>query len=42
MLAIKFYHLDCDETMSYTEQDYSPRSSYLNPFEEPYILQLMA
>ena len=41
MLAIKFYLLDCDEIMSHTKQDYLPRSSYLNPFEEPYILPFM-
>ena len=38
MLAIKFYHLDCEEILSYTIQDYYwSRSSYLNYFEEPYI-----
>ena len=38
MLAIKFYHLDCEEILSYTIQDYHwPRSSYLNYFKEPSI-----
>ena len=38
MLAIKFYHLDCDEILLYTKQDYYwPRSSHLNYFEESYI-----
>ena len=38
MLAIKFYHLDCDEILSYAKQDYYwPRSSHLNYFEESYI-----
>ena len=38
ILAIKFYHLDCDENLSYTEQDYYwSKSSHLNYFEEPYI-----
>ena len=41
MRAIKFYHLDCDELLSYTKQDYFwPRSSHLNYFGEPYILPL--
>ena len=38
MLAIKYYHLDCDELLLYTKQEYFwPRSSHLNYFEEPYI-----
>ena len=38
MFAIKFYHLDCEEILSYTIQDYYwPRSSYLNYFKEPSI-----
>jgi len=39
MLAIKFYHLNCDELLSYTKQYYYhwPRNSYLNYFEEPNI-----
>ena len=38
MLAIKFYHLDCDEILLYTKQDYYwPRSSHLNYFEKSYI-----
>ena len=41
MRAIKFYHFDCDELLSYTKQDYFwPRSSHLNYFGEPYILPL--
>ena len=41
MLAIKFYPLDCEEILSYTIQDYYwPKSSYLNYFEEPYIIPL--
>ena len=38
--AIKFYHLDCDELLSYTKQDYyyyQSRNSYLNYFEKPNI-----
>ena len=37
MLANKYYLMDCDELLSYTKQDYWPKSSYLNYFEEPYI-----
>ena len=38
MLAFKFYHLDCDEILLYTKQDYYwSKSSHLNYFEEPYI-----
>ena len=38
MLAIRFYHLDCDELLSYKKQDYyQPRSSNLNYFKEPCI-----
>ena len=38
MLAIKFYHLDCDEILLHTKQDYYwPRSSHLTYFEESYI-----
>ena len=38
MLAIKFYHLDCDEILSYAKQDYYwSRSSHLTYFEESYI-----
>ena len=38
MLAIRFYHLDCDELLSYKKQDYYwPRSLRLNYFKEPYI-----
>ena len=38
MFAIKFYHLDSDELLLHTKQDYYwPKSSYLNYFEEPYI-----
>ena len=41
MLAIKFYHLDCDELLSYTKQDnFWPISSHLNYFREPYILRI--
>ena len=37
----QIYHLDCDELLSYTKQDYFwPRSSHLNYFGEPYIPQL--
>ena len=40
MLAIKFYLLDCDKLFSYTKQDYWPRISYLDYFEETYISPL--
>ena len=41
MLAIKFYHLDCDELLSYTKQDnFWPISSHLNYFRELYILRI--
>ena len=41
MPTIKFCHLDCEEILSYTIQDYYwPKSSYLNYFEEPYIPSL--
>ena len=39
MLAIKFYHLNCDELLSQTKQYYYywPINSYLNDFKEPNI-----
>ena len=41
MIALNFYHLDCDELFSYTKQDYYwPKLSYLNYFEESNILPL--